>query len=111
MNNFLAGMVPTEGDVLIMIIVLLKYINRTMTLVYAFYLFLTLKNVPRVNVIDLEKAGDLPTALSYICCCGCLRSSTRDRRYESVLNMVNLESGDQDEYLPPVVADEYVALS
>ena len=111
MNNLLAGMVPTKGAVLIMIIALLKYINLIMTLVYACYLFLTLKNVPRVNVIDLEKAGDLPTALSYICCCGCLRSSTRDRRYESVLNMVNLESGDQDEYLPPVVADEYVALS
>ena len=110
-NNLLAGMVPTKGAVLIMIIALLKYINLIMTLVYAFYLFLTLKNVPRVNVIDLEKAGDLPTALSYICCCGCLRSSTRDRRYESVLNMVNLESGDQDEYLPPVVADEYLALS
>merc|ERR1711991_1229153 len=72
--------------------------NLIMALVYACYLFLTLKNVPRVNMIDLEKAGDLPTALSYICCCGCLRSSTRDRRYESVLNMVNLESGDQDEY-------------
>ena len=111
MNNFLAGLMPTEGDVLITILMLLRYINLTMTLVCAFYLFLTLKNVPRVNVIDLEKAGDLPTALSYICCCGCLRSSTRDRRYESVLNMVNLESGDQDEYLPPVVADEYVALS
>ena len=91
-----------------MILVLLQDL---ITLVCAFYLFLTLKNVPRVNVIDLEKAGDLPTALSYICCCGCLRSSTRDRRYESVLNMVNLESGDQDEYLPPVVADEYLALS
>ena len=110
-NNFLAGMMPTEGDVLITILMLLRYINLTMTLVCAFYLFLTLKNVPRVNVIDLEKAGDLPTALSYICCCGCLRSNTRDRRYESVLNMINLESGDQDEYLPPVVADEYVALS
>ena len=94
-----------------LIYVALKFINLIMTLVYACYLFLTLKNVPRVNVIDLEKAGDLPTALSYICCCGCLRSSTRDRRYESVLNMVNLESGDQDEYLPPVVADEYLALS
>ena len=108
-NNFLAGMMPTEGDVLITILVLLKYINRTMTLVCACYLFLTLKNVPRVNVIDLEKAGDLPTAVSYICCCGCWRSNTRDRRYESVLNMINLESGDQDGYLPPVVADEYLA--
>ena len=88
-----------------MILVLLQDL---ITLVCAFYLFLTLKNVPRVNVIDLEKAGDLPTALSYICCCGCLRSNTRDRRYESVLNMINLESGDQDEYLAPVVADEYL---
>ena len=109
MNNLLAGMVPTKGAVLIMILALLKYINLIMTLVYACYLFLTLKNVPRVNVIDLEKAGDLPTALSYICCCGCLRSNTRDRRYESVLNMINLESGDQDEYLAPVVADKYLA--
>ena len=104
MNNFLAGLMPT-GDVL----VLLRYINLTMTLVCAFYLFLTLKNVPRVNVIDLEKAGDLPTAVSYICCCGCWRSNTRDRRYESVLNMINLESGDQDKYLAPVVADKYLA--
>ena len=103
MNNFLAGMMPTEGVAMILVL-----LQDLITLVCAFYLFLTLKNVPRVNVIDLEKAGDLPTALSYICCCGCLRSNTRDRRYESVLNMINLESGDQDEYLAPVVADEYL---
>ena len=56
-------------------------------------------------MIDLTIKGEIPSALSYILCCGCCRRNTaRDRRYESVLSMIEVGSGKGDgEYLPPKI--------
>ena len=86
--------------------------NLVMAPLFAYYLFLTLKNVPRVNVIDLQKRRLVPKALSYICCWGaCCKEERgqRDRRYVSILDMVGMKRMDQqqsrDQYLPPIMAE------
>ena len=85
--------------------------NLVMAPLFAYYLFLTLKNVPRVNVIDLQKRRLVPKALSYICCWGCCKEERgqRDRRYVSILDMVGMKRMDQqqsrEQYLPPIMAE------
>ena len=108
-NNFAVASKPSSG-ILIGILDVLRYSNGFISVLFAVYLLLTLKNVPRINVLDLGKSGFLPTALSYICCCGCLRKDrTRDRRYESVLNMTEplMTTDDEEgkEYLPPTIVE------
>ena len=108
-NNFAAASKPSSG-ILIGILDVLRYSNGFIAVLFAVYLLLTLKNVPRINVLDLGKSGFLPTALSYICCCGCCRKDrARDRRYESVLNMTEplMTTDDEEgkEYLPPTIVE------
>ena len=116
-NNMIAGSLPY--NLALHPIWNLSYIaNLIAQLVFAYYLFLTLKNVPRVNIIDLQKSNHLPKAFSYICCCGCCKSAMgeRDRRYVSVLDMVNTTAGERkyaqsrfgEEYSPPIISAESV---
>jgi hypothetical protein len=106
-NNFAAAAKPSSG-IIIYILDILRYSHAFIAVLFAVYLFLTLNNVPRINIIDLGKSGILPKACSYICCCGCLRKdSTRDRRYESVLNMTETTPDNEDgkAYLPPTIVE------
>jgi hypothetical protein len=110
LNNFLAGSLP-QNPLLSFLWVIIMFSNLVIAPLWSYYLFLTLKNVPRVNIIDLQKSGQVPKALSYICCCGCCRQNEmgqRDRRYESVLNMVDMKALDQqvgEQYLPPIITE------
>ena len=104
MNNFIAaGQPPLRSPLTSFIIFLITYGNLVVMVQFVYYLWLTLKNVPRINIINLEKIGAVPKALAYICCCGCCNENVRDRRYESVLNMVDM--GGEDEYLPPTIVE------
>ena len=110
LNNFLAGSLP-QNPLLGFLWFIIMVSNLVIAPLWSYYLFLTLKNVPRVNIIDLQKSGQVPKALSYICCCGCCRQNEmgqRDRRYESVLNMVDMKALDQqvgEQYLPPIITE------
>ena len=123
-NNFVVGAfhtfkhlteedLETGEDSWVYLVALIGLIsNLVMAPLFAYYLFLTLKNVPRVNVIDLQKRRLVPKALSYICCCGCCKyeMGQRDRRYGSVLNMVDMKGKDEqqirEQYLPPPIIAE-----
>ena len=98
-NNFAAGALPSSWHILTILIAL---INATIMMFYARYLFLTLKNVPRVNIIELQASAQLPTALTYICC-GCCKGAERDRRYVSVLDMVDMKT--EEHYSPPALVE------
>eukprot|EP00943_MAST-04B_sp_MAST-4B-sp1_P006383 g6383.t1 len=109
-SNFLAASVP-DNPLLETLWTIGVVLIEVASVLFAYYLFLTLKNVPKVNIIDLQQSGQVPKALSYICCCGCCKDEMgqRDRRYGSVINMVNMKGIDKEQvgeqYIPPIITE------